>query len=128
MIFGGRMYGPWIDYSSEVRKRIRINGGLTTELDRKASHLNAMYQVITGKPCSYDDAYDLTLGGIKVPRHIVKNFCSFMQGSSSESAGYLKDERKQSIEAISTIVRTYYAYITIYYETADFWKSVQTFV
>ena len=82
-IFGGRMYGPWIDYSQEVRKRIRINGGLTTELDRKASHLNAMYQVITGKPCSYDDAYDLTIGDIKVPRHIAKNFCSFMQGSSS---------------------------------------------
>ena len=82
-IFGGRMYGPWIDYSSEVRRRIRINGGSTTELDRKAPHLNAMYQVITGKLCSYDDAYDLTIGGIKVPRHIAKNFCSFMQGSSS---------------------------------------------
>ena len=83
-IFGGRMYGPWVDFSSEARKRILINGGSTIELDRKASHLNAMYQVITRKPCSYDDAYDLTIDGTKVPRHIAKNFCSFMQGSSSE--------------------------------------------
>jgi len=26
-LFGGRMYGPWIDYSSEVRKRIQIMEG-----------------------------------------------------------------------------------------------------
>ena len=50
------MYGPWIDFSSEARKRIRINNEPTIELDRKASHLNVLYQVITGKPCSYDDA------------------------------------------------------------------------
>ena len=83
-IFGGRMPGPWANFSSETRKGIKINGEPTVERDRKASHLNAMYQVITGKPYPYDDAYDLTIDGTKVPRHIAKNFCSFMQGSSSE--------------------------------------------
>jgi hypothetical protein len=53
--FGGRMYGPWIDYSEEDRKRILINGQPTIELDRTASHLNAMYQVITENPCSDKD-------------------------------------------------------------------------
>ena len=83
-IFGGRMPGPWANFSSEVRKGIKINGEPTVELDRKASHLNAMYQVITGKPYPYDDPYTITIDGTKVPRHIAKNFCSFMQGSSSK--------------------------------------------
>ena len=82
-IFGGRMPGPWSNLSSEARKRIKINGEPSVELDRKASHLNAMYQVITGKPYPYDDPYAITIDGTKVPRHIAKNFCSFMQGSSS---------------------------------------------
>ena len=83
-IFGGRMPGPWANFSSEARKGIKINGEPTVELDRKASHLNAMYQVITGKPYPYDDPYTITIDGTKVPRHIAKNFCSFMQGSSSK--------------------------------------------
>jgi len=82
-IFGGRMYGPWVNLSSEARKGIKINGEPTVELDRKASHLNAMYQVITRKPYPYDDPYAITIDGTIVPRHIAKNFCSFMQGSSS---------------------------------------------
>jgi hypothetical protein len=81
--FGGRMYGPWIDFSEEDRKRILINGESTIELDRTASHLNAMYQVITENPCSDKDPYVLYAEGHLVPRQIAKNFCSFMQGSSS---------------------------------------------
>jgi hypothetical protein len=81
--FGGRMYGPWIDFSEEARKRILINGEPTIELDRTASHLNAMYQVITDNPCSDKDPYVLYAEGHLVPRQIAKNFCSFMQGSSS---------------------------------------------
>jgi len=88
LAFGGRMYGPWIDYSEEERKRILINGQPTIELDRTASHLNAMYQVITENPCSDKDPYIMYVEGIYpeshlVPRQIAKNFCSFMQGSSS---------------------------------------------
>ena len=82
--FGGRMPGPWANLSSELRKNITINGQPTIELDRKASHLNAMYQVITGAPYPYDDdPYHIVVDGYPVPRHIAKNFSSFMQGSKS---------------------------------------------
>ena len=83
-VFGGRMPGPWVNLSSELRKNITINGESTVELDRDASHLNAMYQVITGAPYPHkDDPYLITVDGVSVPRHIAKNFSSFMQGSRS---------------------------------------------
>jgi len=82
--FGGRMPGPWVNLSSGLRKKITINGESTVELDRNASHLNAMYQVITGAPYPYkDDPYHIVVDGEVVPRHIAKNFSSFMQGSKS---------------------------------------------
>ena len=82
--YGGRMPGPWVNLSSELRKNITIDGQPTVELDRDASHLNAMYQVITGAPYSYDDdPYHIVVDGYPVPRHIAKNFSSFMQGSNS---------------------------------------------
>ena len=82
--YGGRMPGPWVNLSSELRKNITINGQPTIELDRKASHLNAMYQVITEAPYPYDDdPYHIVVDGYPVPRHIAKNFSSFMQGSNS---------------------------------------------
>ena len=82
--FGGRMPGPWVNLSSDLRKNITINGEATVELDRNASHLNAMYQVITGAPYPYkDDPYKVVVDGVEVPRHIAKNFSSFMQGSKS---------------------------------------------
>ena len=83
-VFGGRMPGPWVNLSSKLRKNITINGQPTIELDRKASHLNAMYQVVTGAPYPYDDdPYHIVVDGHTVPRHIAKNFSSFMQGSKS---------------------------------------------
>jgi len=82
--FGGRMPGPWVNLSSELRKNITINGEPTIELDRDASHLNAMYQVVTGAPYPYDDdPYHIVVEGREVTRHIAKNFSSFMQGSKS---------------------------------------------
>ena len=82
--YGGRMPGPWVNLSSELRKNITIDGQPTIELDRDASHLNAMYQVITDAPYPYDDdPYHIVVDGYPVPRHIAKNFSSFMQGSNS---------------------------------------------
>ena len=82
--YGGRMPGPWVNLSSELRKNITIDGQPTIELDRDASHLNAMYQVITDAPYPYDDdPYHIVVDGYTVPRHIAKNFSSFMQGSNS---------------------------------------------
>ena len=82
-LFGGRMAPPWVNLSKEQRKRIIINGEATLEIDRPASHVNAMYEVITGQPYLDGYPYDLSINGSLVPKHIVKNLSSFMQGSTS---------------------------------------------
>ena len=65
------MPGPWVNLSSKLREKITINGEPTVELDRDASHLNAMYQVITGAPYPHkDDPYHIVVDGGVVPRHI----------------------------------------------------------
>ena len=82
-LFGGRMAPPWVNLSKEQRKRIIINGEATIEIDRPASHVNAMYEVITGQPYLDGYPYDLSINGSLVPKHIVKHLSSFMQGSRS---------------------------------------------
>jgi len=82
-LFGGRMAPPWVNLSKEARKRIIINGEPTVELDRPASHINAMYEVVTGKPYQDGYPYELFINDSLVPKHIVKNLASFMQGSKS---------------------------------------------
>ena len=82
-LFGGRMAPPWVNLSKEQRNRIMINGTHTTEIDRPASHVNAMYEVTTGQPYLEGYPYDLSINGSLVPKHIVKNLASFMQGSRS---------------------------------------------
>ena len=82
-IFGGRMWGPWAKLSSEERKRIHINGEPTIELDREASHLNAMYQVVTGVPYSGIEPYKVDVNGLDIPRQIIKKFSSFMQNGKT---------------------------------------------
>jgi hypothetical protein len=82
-LFGGRMAPPWVNLSQEARKRIMINGEPTVELDRPASHINAMYEVVTGKPYQDGYPYELFINDSLVPKHIVKNLASFMQGSKS---------------------------------------------
>ena len=81
--FGGRMAPPWVSLSSDDRKRLTINGEETIEIDRPASHINAMYDVITGAPYSDGYPYDLIINNSLVPKHIVKNLSSFMQGARS---------------------------------------------
>ncbi len=68
-LFGGRMAPPWVNLSKEQRKRILINGEATIEIDRPASHVNAMYEVITGQPYSDGYPYDLSINGSLVPRY-----------------------------------------------------------
>jgi len=84
LLFGGRLVGrSWVNLSSEERKRITINGESTVEVDREASHINAMYEVVTGKPYQGGDPYKLFIQGIEIPRHIVKNLSSFSQGANT---------------------------------------------
>ena len=82
-IFSGRMPGPWVSLSQADRSRITINGEPTVELDRQASHLNAMYQVVTGVPYPSGDPYEIIINGFKIPRHIIKKYSNFMQGGRS---------------------------------------------
>lgn len=82
-LFGGRLVGPWVNISSEDRKRITINGESIKEIDRVASHINAMYEVVTGEPYQGGDPYKLFIQDIEVPRHIAKNLLSLSQGANS---------------------------------------------
>jgi len=86
LLFGGRHVGPWVNLSKDDRKKITINGEPTREVDREASHINAMYEVVTGKPYpeEYGDPYKLVVDNRPVPRHIVKNLSSFSQGAYSD--------------------------------------------
>jgi len=86
LLFGGRLVGSsWVNLSSEERNRITINGESTIEVDREASHINAMYEVATGKPYpeEYGDPYDIVVSERQVPRHIAKNLLAFSQGAGS---------------------------------------------
>jgi len=82
-LFGGRHVGPWVNTPSEDRERITINGESTKEVDRVASHINAMYEVVTGQPYQGGDPYELFIQGVEVPRHIVKNLSSLSQGANT---------------------------------------------
>ena len=84
-LFGGRHVGPWVGLPKIERRRITINGESTYEYDREASHINAMYEVVAGKPYpkEYGDPYKLVVDDRSVPRHIVKNLSSFSQGANT---------------------------------------------
>ena len=123
--FGGRMPGPWANLSSDLRKNITINGEATVELDRNASHLNAMYQVITGSPYPHkDDPYLISVDGTVVPRHIAKNFSSFMQGSKSPkgaSQSVINNYKRKALEVKNPKEED----IEKYEEYVEFKKSVK---
>lgn len=86
LLFGGKQVGPWVNAPSIDRERITINGEPTKEVDREASHINAMYEVVTGKPYpeEYGDPYDIVVDERQVPRHIAKNLLSFSQYAYSD--------------------------------------------
>jgi len=115
--FGGRIPGPWSNLASEDRARITFNGEATIELDRTASHINAMYQVITDTPYDDGDPYHLIVDGHLVPRQIVKNFSSFMQGSKSPRGAVqsvvksYKRKIKKSKESNGLAVKNYDEYL-----------------
>ncbi len=101
LLFGGRLVGSWSSISSKARKKITINGEPTCELDREASHLNAMYEAITGEPYQLGDPYTLTVDGIEIPRHIVKKLAAFSQGAKTAKgaiASVGKDYKKEAVK------------------------------
>ena len=98
-LFGGRHVGPWVSTPSVYREMITINGESTKEVDREASHINAMYEVVTGKPYQGGDPYELFIQGVEVPRHIVKNLSSFSQGANTARGVSSRVGRHYNIEA-----------------------------
>lgn len=81
-LYSGRMPGAWCNMSSEDRaNRLRINGNKVVEVDREASHINAMYEVVTGMPYQDGYPYDLSINSIDILKHIVKNAASIMQST-----------------------------------------------
>lgn len=84
--YGGRMYAPWCNISSKQREMITINGEKTIELDLEASSINITYVMQTGQKYPYGDPYELTVGNIKIPRHIVKQAVTIMFNTKSVSA------------------------------------------
>jgi hypothetical protein len=123
--FGGRIPGPWINLSSDLRKNITINGEATIELGRNVSSLNAMYQVITGAPYPRtEDPYQVEVDGVAVPGHITKSFSSFMQGSkSSKSAAHsvLNHYKRKALEVKNPNDKD----IERYEEYVEFKKSIK---
>jgi len=86
LLFGGRLVGrSWVNISSEDRQKITINDESTVEIDREASHINAMYEVATSNPYpeEYGDPYDIVVDERQVPRRIAKNLLSFSQGANT---------------------------------------------
>jgi len=105
LLFGGRLVGrSWVSLSSEERKIITIDGESTAEVDREASHINAMYEVVTGKPypkeCDADEPYKLMVDERAVPRHIAKNLLSFSQCANSSRGVSARVGRHYNREAI----------------------------
>ncbi|MDG1948113.1 MAG: hypothetical protein P8I49_00460, partial [SAR86 cluster bacterium] len=97
----------------------------TVELDRSASKLNAMYQVITGAPYPRtDNPYQVEVDGVAVPKHITKNFSSFMQGSKSpKSAAHsvLNHYKRKALEVKNPKDKD----IEKYTEYVEFKKSIK---
>lgn len=81
--YGGRMYAPWCNLSSNQRKMITINGDKTVELDLEASSVNVIYMVKTGKRYPDGDPYKLIVDGELIPRHIVKQGATIMLNTKS---------------------------------------------
>ena len=71
--------------SEDREKYIRINGDKVVEVDRPASHINAMYEVVTGSPYQDGYPYDLIIDGVEIPKHIIKNLSSIMQSTETSA-------------------------------------------
>ncbi len=131
--FGGDISSPWTDLPANLRKNITINDEATIELNRNASSLNAMYQVITGAPYpAKDDPYDVSVDGAVVPRHIVKNFAFFMQSSRSTKGAahtivnHYKREALEVKEPKDIDIQQYEEYVEFKYrvKTADIAQAI----
>jgi hypothetical protein len=80
---GGRSNSAWMSLSgSDERPNIFIDGQPTVEVDYQASAINVIYKVLTGAVYT-GDPYTLSVGGIKIPRHLVKAIATISLNSNT---------------------------------------------
>jgi len=80
---GGRSSSAWTSLSgSDERRHIFIDGQKTVEVDYLASAINVLYKVLTGVVYTVDP-YTLSVGGIKIPRHLVKTIATISLNSNT---------------------------------------------
>ena len=73
---GGRSSSAWTSLSgSDERPNIFIDGQKTVEVDYQASAINVIYRVLNGVVYT-GDPYTISVGGIKIPRHLVKTIAT----------------------------------------------------
>ena len=77
---GGRSGGKIANMKKELRKKIKINGQPTTQIDIPCSYLNFLYREATGKWLD-KDAYDI--GYPKKYRDVLKVWFQILLGSNS---------------------------------------------
>jgi hypothetical protein len=132
--FGGRMYGPWCNFSKSVRATTLLNDEKTVEIDYEAAHVNAMYKSKTGKFYQHGDPYHLVVKTHAIPRGVVKQFATIMQNTTfnnviqSIEAAYRKPDKNEDevlqYKTIKQLVRPIdiiYAYLKKHDEVASYY-------
>ena len=77
--FGGRCWLPYMSFSPEKRRRIRIDHKPTVAVDYPASLLNIVYKHETGRFCYPEDPYEVE----GISRSTVKFLCTIMLNTDS---------------------------------------------
>lgn len=96
--FGGRTWQPFMQFSSDKRSRITIDGQPVTAVDYPASQLNVIYKHLTGNFLAPEDPYEVD----GIARNTVKYLVNIMLNSDSyygasraaNKAANLKDKLK----------------------------------
>jgi len=80
---GGRSSSAWTSMSgSDERPNIFIDGQPTLELDYQASAINIIYKALIGVVYA-GDPYNLSVGRIEMPRHLVKTIATISLNSNT---------------------------------------------
>ena len=77
--FGGRAWQPYMQFSSDKRARIKVDGKPVTAVDYPASQLNVIYKHLTGKFLAPEDPYQVE----GIARSTAKYLVNIMLNSDS---------------------------------------------
>ena len=118
---GGRSYAAWSALNKTgARSLIFIDGEESVEEDYTASTINILYRAVTGTRFN-GDPYDLTVGKLHVPRHLVKAVATCAQNCDSLNGVSRAVGKRYSDGKTSSDPQT----IANYQEYKDFKKRVE---